>query len=101
MLISDFNVFRVMCHTGTFTRDQRVLSGSLIQGSHNVSGVPAFETNVPRNVTTAVGQTAFLHCRVHQLGDKEVSGNLIPIFRGSFSLKQLIMLAKSASDIIT
>ncbi|KAF3428279.1 hypothetical protein E2986_12304 [Frieseomelitta varia] len=30
--------------------------------------------NVPRNVTTAVGQTAFLHCRVHQLGDKEVSG---------------------------
>ncbi|KAG7210538.1 hypothetical protein KM043_012058 [Ampulex compressa] len=27
--------------------------------------------NVPRNVTTAVGQTAFLHCRVHQLGDKE------------------------------
>ncbi|XP_050592870.1 zwei Ig domain protein zig-8-like [Bombus affinis] len=29
--------------------------------------------NVPRNVTTAVGQTAFLHCRVHQLGDKEVS----------------------------
>ncbi|KYN19460.1 hypothetical protein ALC57_08227 [Trachymyrmex cornetzi] len=59
---------------GTFTRDQRVLSGSLVQGSRNVSGVPAFETNVPRNVTTAVGQTAFLHCRVHQLGDKEVRG---------------------------
>ncbi|XP_071636241.1 uncharacterized protein Dpr1 isoform X1 [Temnothorax longispinosus] len=58
---------------GTFTRDQRVLSSSLVQGSRNVSGVPAFETNVPRNVTTAVGQTAFLHCRVHQLGDKEVS----------------------------
>ncbi|XP_020281043.1 zwei Ig domain protein zig-8-like [Pseudomyrmex gracilis] len=58
---------------GTFTRDQRVLSGGL-QGSRNVSNAPAFdETNVPRNVTTAVGQTAFLHCRVHQLGDKEVS----------------------------
>ncbi|XP_018311108.1 uncharacterized protein [Mycetomoellerius zeteki] len=56
---------------GTFTRDQRVLSGSPVQGSRNVSGVPAFETNVPRNVTTAVSQTAFLHCRVHQLGDKE------------------------------
>ncbi|XP_032690080.1 lachesin-like [Odontomachus brunneus] len=58
---------------GTYTRDQRVLSGSLVQGSRNVSNAPAFETNVPRNVTTAVGQTAFLHCRVHQLGDKEVS----------------------------
>ncbi|XP_025163184.1 protein turtle homolog B [Harpegnathos saltator] len=58
---------------GTYTRDQRVLSGSLVHGSRNVSGAPTFETNVPRNVTTAVGQTAFLHCRVHQLGDKEVS----------------------------
>ncbi|XP_018054265.1 PREDICTED: uncharacterized protein LOC108691122 [Atta colombica] len=61
----------IAVNQGTFTRDQRVLSGSLVQGSRNVSGVPAFETNVPRNVTTAVGQTAFLHCRVHQLGDKE------------------------------
>ncbi|KAI5631577.1 immunoglobulin v-set domain-containing protein [Phthorimaea operculella] len=34
---------------------------------------PYFEYNVPRNVTTVVGQTAFLHCRVEQLGDKAVS----------------------------
>ena len=74
MLISDADICFI-CHAGTFTRDQRVLSGSLVQGSRNVSGVPAFETNVPRNVTTAVGQTAFLHCRVDQLGDKEVSDN--------------------------
>ncbi|TGZ38174.1 Uncharacterized protein DBV15_07184 [Temnothorax longispinosus] len=66
-----------MTIVGTFTRDQRVLSSSLVQGSRNVSGVPAFETNVPRNVTTAVGQTAFLHCRVHQLGDKEVERRLL------------------------
>ncbi|XP_071053790.1 zwei Ig domain protein zig-8-like isoform X2 [Onthophagus taurus] len=39
----------------------------------NVSIHPYFEFNVPRNVTTAVGQTAFLHCRVEQLGDKAVS----------------------------
>lgn len=39
----------------------------------NVSSYPYFEFNVPRNVTTAVGQTAFLHCRVQQLGDKAVS----------------------------
>jgi hypothetical protein len=28
---------------------------------------------VPRNITTRVGQTAFLNCRVEQLGDKSVS----------------------------
>lgn len=39
----------------------------------NVSSYPYFEFNVPRNVTTSVGQTAFLHCRVEQLGDKAVS----------------------------
>lgn len=43
-------------------------------GNHNFTNGPTFEMNVPRNVTTAVGQTAFLHCRVHQLGDKEVRG---------------------------
>jgi len=35
--------------------------------------MPYFDFNVARNVTTAVGQTAFLHCRVEQLGDKGVS----------------------------
>ncbi|XP_031328445.1 zwei Ig domain protein zig-8-like isoform X1 [Photinus pyralis] len=39
----------------------------------NFSSYPYFEFNVPRNVTTTVGQTAFLHCRVEQLGDKAVS----------------------------
>jgi hypothetical protein len=39
----------------------------------NISAMPYFDFNVPRNVTTAVGQTAFLHCRVEQLGDKGVS----------------------------
>ncbi|KAJ8925906.1 hypothetical protein NQ315_009758 [Exocentrus adspersus] len=36
----------------------------------NMSSYPYFALNVDRNVTTAVGQTAFLHCRVEQLGDK-------------------------------
>ncbi|KAJ6649548.1 Zwei Ig domain protein zig-8 [Pseudolycoriella hygida] len=34
---------------------------------------PYFDFDVPRNVTARVGQTAFLHCRVEQLGDKSVS----------------------------
>ncbi|XP_031364008.1 zwei Ig domain protein zig-8-like isoform X2 [Apis dorsata] len=57
---------------GTFARDQKLVGGNVF-GNHNFTNGPTFEMNVPRNVTTAVGQTAFLHCRVHQLGDKEVS----------------------------
>ncbi|XP_037038792.1 zwei Ig domain protein zig-8-like [Bradysia coprophila] len=40
---------------------------------HNMSLHPYFDFDVPRNVTARVGQTAFLHCRVEQLGDKSVS----------------------------
>ncbi|KOX71692.1 hypothetical protein WN51_03403 [Melipona quadrifasciata] len=54
----------------TFARDQKLVGGNVF-GNHNITNAPTFEMNVPRNVTTAVGQTAFLHCRVHQLGDKE------------------------------
>lgn len=44
-----------------------------INGQNNgMSDWPYFEPNVPRNVTTAIGQTAFLHCRVYQRSDKEV-----------------------------
>lgn len=41
--------------------------------TQNVSLHPYFDFDVPRNVTARVGQTAFLHCRVEQLGDKSVS----------------------------
>ncbi|KOB77632.1 putative defective proboscis extension response [Operophtera brumata] len=41
-------------------------------GEDSVGSFPYFEYNVPRNVTTVVGQTAFLHCRVEQLGDKAI-----------------------------
>ncbi|XP_055689954.1 zwei Ig domain protein zig-8-like isoform X1 [Lutzomyia longipalpis] len=34
---------------------------------------PYFDFNVQRNVTVIVGQTAFLHCNVERLGDKDVS----------------------------
>lgn len=41
--------------------------------NQNFSSQPYFDFSVPRNVTTRVGQTAFLNCRVEQLGDKLVS----------------------------
>lgn len=41
--------------------------------NQNFSVNPYFDFTVARNLTTRVGQTAFLHCRVEQLGDKSVS----------------------------
>lgn len=41
--------------------------------NQNFSSQPYFDFSVARNVTTRVGQTAFLNCRVEQLGDKLVS----------------------------
>ncbi|KAI4497879.1 hypothetical protein M0802_006995 [Mischocyttarus mexicanus] len=59
------------CHPSTFAREQKLVES--VTGNHNISGAPSFDLNVPRNVTTAVGQTAFLHCRVHHMGDKELA----------------------------
>lgn len=39
----------------------------------NMSFHPYFDFNVPKNITARVGQSAFLNCRVEQLGDKSVS----------------------------
>ena len=35
--------------------------------------LPFFNVGVQRNLTVTVGQTGFLHCKVEQLGDKDVS----------------------------
>lgn len=35
---------------------------------------PFFDYYVPRNITTTIGQSAFLHCRTENLNDKSVSG---------------------------
>ncbi|XP_054719799.1 fibroblast growth factor receptor-like 1 isoform X2 [Uloborus diversus] len=34
---------------------------------------PSFDNNYPKNVTTQLGQTVYLHCVVNNLGDKTVS----------------------------
>lgn len=46
----------------------------------NSSISPYFDLNVVRNVTTTVGQSAFLHCRVYQLGDKSVMYNRLTFY---------------------
>ncbi|XP_026316033.1 zwei Ig domain protein zig-8-like [Hyposmocoma kahamanoa] len=62
-------VVLVIMVLGFFNESQ----GTAHYGEDSVGSFPYFEYNVPRNVTTVVGQTAFLHCRVEQLGDKAVS----------------------------
>jgi hypothetical protein len=43
--------------------------------------MPYFDFDVQRNVTVTIGQTAFLHCRVERLGDKDVSKSNKQSFR--------------------
>lgn len=51
--------------------------GGASSQQHNIikkfSPHPYFDFDVPRNITTRVGQTAFINCRVEQIGDKWVS----------------------------
>jgi hypothetical protein len=47
-------------------------SNNINQNFSSETTQPYFDFSVTRNVTTRVGQTAFLHCRVEALGDKLV-----------------------------
>lgn len=55
------------------------------------SKIPYFDHSFTKNVTTIVGQTAFLHCRILNLGDKTVSWirhkdiNLLTVGRYTYS----------------
>lgn len=46
---------------------------SFTSSTVNPIALPYFNFDVQRNVTVTVGQTAFIHCRVERLGDKDVS----------------------------
>ncbi|GAB0090223.1 uncharacterized protein DMENIID0001_049200 [Sergentomyia squamirostris] len=46
---------------------------SLTSSTVHPIALPYFNFDVQRNVTVTVGQTAFIHCRVERLGDKDVS----------------------------
>ncbi|XP_023218419.1 uncharacterized protein LOC111620641 [Centruroides sculpturatus] len=37
---------------------------------------PSFDNSSSRNVTTQIGQTVYLHCIVHNLGDKTISSRM-------------------------
>ena len=47
-------------------------SNNINQNFSSEPSQPYFDFSVTRNITTRVGQTAFLHCRVEDLGDKLV-----------------------------
>lgn len=41
---------------------------------------PYFDKAASKNLTALLGKTAYLNCRVKNLGNKTVSGNIIEIF---------------------
>ncbi|KAF8791735.1 hypothetical protein HNY73_003423 [Argiope bruennichi] len=61
--------------SANITRSRPRRSPALVGHSHLLSKVehPTFDYSVPTNVTTQLGQTVYLHCKVHNLGDKVVS----------------------------
>lgn len=56
-----------------FTDMAKAAANGTVIPEHNMSLHPYFNFDVQRNVTARVGQTAFLQCKVEQLGDKSVS----------------------------
>ncbi|XP_055701384.1 zwei Ig domain protein zig-8 [Phlebotomus papatasi] len=52
---------------------QSKIKESFTSSTVNPIALPYFNFDVQRNVTVTVGQTAFIHCRVERLGDKDVS----------------------------
>ncbi|CAG7820959.1 unnamed protein product [Allacma fusca] len=57
-------------YIGTFSNRNKYLSGGYWEQPF---AKPYFENSTKREVTTTVGQTAYLHCRVRNLGDRAVS----------------------------
>lgn len=68
--------------------------------NQNFSNKPYFDLTMPRNVTLKVGETAFLSCRVKQLGDKVVSDVKFYLFpRFSFGMNYISFISCNPSDI--
>lgn len=67
-----------------FSDIAKVSANGTIIPEHNMSLHPYFNFDVQRNVTARVGQTAFLQCKVEQLGDKSVR-----IFPHSFNRNRM------------
>ncbi|KAI5722125.1 hypothetical protein M8J76_004026 [Diaphorina citri] len=67
-------LFILCCTTFTLVILKAVIDS---QSSHNYweqpFSQPYFDNSTRRDVTTTVGQTAYLHCRVRNLGDRAVS----------------------------
>lgn len=67
--------FGCLTSPSNHSRSRPRRSPILVGHSHLLSKVeqPTFDPAVPRNVTTQLGQTVYLHCKVHNLGDKTVT----------------------------
>ncbi|XP_031623503.1 zwei Ig domain protein zig-8-like [Contarinia nasturtii] len=66
-------VFILVFHLKFIQDMSKAAANATVIPEHNMSLHPYFNFDVQRNVTARVGQTAFLQCKVEQLGDKSVS----------------------------
>ena len=64
----DLYIFSLL-FPGTFSGRKNYLAGGFWEQPF---AKPYFENSTKRDVTTTVGQTAYLHCRVRNLGDRAV-----------------------------
>lgn len=55
------------------------LGDTYLKGSRPLDRGPYFDTSATKNVTSLVGKTAHLNCRIKNLGNKTVSNNNCPI----------------------
>ncbi|XP_064094808.1 zwei Ig domain protein zig-8-like [Macrobrachium nipponense] len=49
------------------------LNSGYFEGGNSIASLPMFDAATPRNVTFLAGQSAYLHCLVHNLANKSVS----------------------------
>ena len=64
--------YRSARHSNEYDIDNNNNNNNLNMMSSNFRG-PYFDTSVSKNVTALVGKTAYLNCRVRNLGNKTVS----------------------------
>jgi len=57
----------------TYTQEPRQTDRPAAAGNGTDQLYPFFDYYVSRNITTTIGQSAFLHCRTENLNDKSVS----------------------------
>ncbi|KAL4112717.1 hypothetical protein QTP88_016453 [Uroleucon formosanum] len=61
---------------------------------------PFFDYYVPRNITTTIGQSAFLHCRTENLNDKSVSDDRTRCEQQNRKTSSVYLVSETRPDVV-